>query len=224
MRIVGATLAFVLAGGIVYGAASACSPIDDSIWRGFLGSPLVEQTVPRNVAIVEDRWASTMPELLDEERNPIALSQVDGMPWWRPTELLEPGARVSADWQEAIVVDVIDDAPPSMPGLVSARIETEPAGEGGCRWEAPCGGSTYLRLGIVPSEDDYTPTHQLAYAVFGGASAEEAESAAQPITLLAARTDAVLMSSPLAEAWIAIAAVDRAGNMSERSDAVQVDR
>jgi hypothetical protein len=225
--------AIVLAHGVV---ALACKVVPYlGVTAGFLGAATYSGSgagalhVPRNV-VVADMDVDEPVELLDEASAVIDLEPVPGTVWLAPVALLEAGVRVTSHYAEAVVDDVIDETSPSAPELVGARVHVVRSG-GGCRSRiSTCEGIETLYVTIDPSDDDYSPPDRLTYAVYGGIDAGEAESAALPVRLLVPAGDGTelretwgMLDTDDVE-WLAIAAVDQAGNVSARSAPVRLRR
>jgi hypothetical protein len=233
------TLAWGLAAAIVlaYGAALACSVIGyTGVTAGFLGVANYTAPqglhVPRNVAIASmaSLPAAEPAALQDDVGDEIELEPVAGTVWWTPVAPLEPGAHVQSGVVGATVDDVIDETLPSAPSLTRARVHVVESGRGCLRPVSTCEGMETLYLTIEESSDDYSPPERITYAMFGGSTASEAEAAELPIRLLVTRPDTselvetwgMLDTDPIQ--WVAIAAVDQAGNVSARTAPVRLSR
>jgi hypothetical protein len=224
---------------LAYGVAFACSAVPSmGVTSGFLGlesfaPATTELTVPRNLAVV-DMEIDDPVALLDELGEVIELEPVVGTPWSRPVASLEPGSRVKVGHREALVVDLIDETPPSAPELTSARVHVFEYRDSGCGCtivEPSCTGLETLYLTIAPAEDDYSARERITYALFAGSTSGEAAAATWPLRLLTGWGDdetELSMSWGLHDTddveWVAIAAVDQAGNMSARTMPVRLAR
>src|SRR5690606_2642171 len=114
----------------------------------------------------------------------------------------------------------LDEAAPSAPELQKARVSVVDSRRGCLRPASPCEGNATLHLTIVPAADDFSPPERITYAMYGGATSDEAAGAELPHRLLVARGD----GSELGESWnlgdvddvewVALTAVDQAGNES----------
>jgi len=83
--------------------------------------------------------------------------------------------------------------------------------------------SLELRLEADPS-DDYTRARDLTYAIFAGDTKAAAESAVSPAALRLGEGPATVVFRHEApdSRWFSIAAIDLAGNVGPRSDAIEV--
>jgi hypothetical protein len=129
--------------------------------------------------------------------------------------------------------DYIDDQPPSVPRVVSGAVTHSEGGSTACS-QSSCGDSDSLNLSIVgPSSDDHTPAALVTYAIYLEKSAEEARTTPTPFVLLKAPpapsaggyglhvfVDASWTDS---DAYIAVSALDLAGNESARCEPFQVN-
>lgn len=116
------------------------------------------------------------------------------------------------------VEDRIDSTPPGRPSLRSGVLQKRDWG---------CDTTTYsltLELGgdVV---DDQTPPGEITYAIFGGTTREQAESEAQVTQFRVATGTTIRMGNDAPElAWFSVAAIDLAGNIGPRSEALEVAR
>jgi hypothetical protein len=140
-----------------------------------------------------------------------------------PNRLLLGFAHVSTGaWTTG---DYVDDQPPTTPVLTSGAV-THHEGETACASNS-CGDYDYLNFSIaLPVTDDHTPAEVLIYAVYLEKTAEEARTAGTAFVLLAGPSalgtfvDASWVDS---DAFIAVSAIDFAGNESPRSEPYQVN-
>jgi hypothetical protein len=158
---------------------------------------------------------------------PVPLELVPDTPWSRPAEPLAGGVVVHVDGFALTTTDAIDEAPPSAPDLLSAGLHY--LGDTGCGRDTTGCNGTDLILRIEPATDDQTAAEHLSYALFGGATADEAAAATSPLRLLLASpaepTESLEIWEPLEPEmveWVALAAVDQAGNLSARTAPVRV--
>jgi len=129
--------------------------------------------------------------------------------------------------------DYIDDQPPSAPRVVSGALTHSDGGSTACS-QSSCGDSDSLDLSIVgPSSDDHAAAELVTYAVYLEKSADEARTTATPFVLLQAPPSpsaggyglhvSVDASWTDSDAYIAVSALDLAGNESARSEPFQVN-
>ncbi|WP_437960743.1 hypothetical protein WME76_14540 [Sorangium sp. So ce119] len=230
------------------GRASACDPVDTSVSEGFLragapteltaaGAPGELTTVPRNVAIVIWGGLPELSHLLVEEATGASVAGAGsdvpvappGYSVLRPAETLAPSTTYRLRLRPTVerlvrTSDVIDDAAPSAPVLARGDVEFQ-ANEPACG-ASSCGDMTTLTFDLAErSEDDHSPAEALVYAVYVGFSPEQARSKAQPDAWL--EGDAMLLyvdeEHVGRDVYIAVSAIDEAGNEGERSEVLQVE-
>lgn len=202
-----ATLALSLPGSV---AATSCTS-SESVYRGFLAGSLRHETleVPRNVAVFDVALRETEHPL---EFVPLVELALDGLS--RPEVPFAPNTAIrthtgTESWdRKAITTTEIDSQPPTPVQLLGVS-------RGGCL------GAQHVYVDLEePPSDDQTPANQLAYAVYGGSTAEEAEASPQP--------EGIWMGPYLSfyskAEWVAISVLDLAGNESPRSKAEVVSR
>ncbi|WP_437820160.1 hypothetical protein [Sorangium sp. So ce1078] len=233
------TLAVALGVLTAGGRASACDPVDTSVSEGFLSAaaPGEPTTVPRNVAIVIWGDLPELSHLLVEEATGAAVAGAGsdvpvappGYSVIRPAETLAPDTTYRLRLRPTVerlvrTSDVIDDSPPSAPELASGDVEfhaQEPAcGSGGCP------DMTTLTFDLAKrSEDDQTPAESLVYAVYVGFSPEQALTKSQPDAWLQGDSMFLYVDEDHVgrDVYIAVAAIDEAGNESARSEVLQVE-
>ena len=189
--------------------ARSC-PWPEPVRWGFLGlsdnegSSKIDEAVeaPRNVAVVHN------PEIYDVSSYPGTLvpvvpHAVQGL--WRPETPPAPGTLLESPINRTVVTtDAIDTEPPS-------SIELSSISTGG-----PCG---MLDVSVdVWSSDDHTPRERLVYAVYGGATYEEAMQSTSRIALYR-YIGYIDRPGPH---WLSISVLDQAGNESPRSEPLEV--
>lgn len=202
--LVGAFLALVGACGME-GVARACSPAMDVPVTDGLGGETVTH-VPRNYGYVRDRAgrvpiAGSTPPLY-RDATPLSVGRLPG------------GSDVNVD-------DVVDSTAPSRPSLRSGTLSVQPGGNG-CF--ADTTRSLELELEADPT-DNHTSPRDLTYVIFAGDTKAAAETAASPAALRVSEVPATVRfrhSAPDLR-WFSVAAIDLAGNISPRSDAIEVD-
>jgi hypothetical protein len=144
----------------------------------------------------------------------------------KPDELLAPHRMFIGFGNRSVpaytTADYVDEQPPAAPVLTSGAI-THHDGETACSSDS-CGEYDYLNFSIATSvQDDHKPTEMVTYAVYLERSAEQARTASTAFALLTGHTgtfvDAAWVDS---DAFIAVSAIDFAGNESPRSEPLQV--
>jgi MYXO-CTERM domain-containing protein len=80
-----------------------------------------------------------------------------------------------------------------------------------------CGGTFKVELSEWPS-DVHTPFDRLVYAVYTGATREEAMDSPEPKALYLGYWEIPYLRLP----WVAVSVLDQAGNESPRSEAVEI--
>ncbi|KYG04539.1 hypothetical protein BE21_46260 [Sorangium cellulosum] len=234
------TLATALAVLTAGGPASACDPVDTSVSEGFLraAAPGEPAMVPRNVAIVIWGELPELSHLLVEEATGAAVAGAGsdvpvappGYSVIRPAETLAPDTTYRLRLRPSVerlvrTSDVVDGTPPSAPVLAGGDVEFH-ANEPACGYGS-CPDMTTLTFDLAaPSEDDHTPAEALVYAVYVGFSPEQALAKSQPDAWL--EGDAMFLyvdeDHVGRNVYIAVSAIDEAGNESERSEVLQVER
>lgn len=185
----------------------------------------------RNQAFIEPIEISVGPSA-------IPLESIEGTPFLRPLELLDEGASIDFSGSFAPkgvrVGALIDELPPARPSLVHADYLRfyEREGCGGVpdhvSFEDSLPGA--LAIEFEGGEDDHAAWDALTYLIFIGETAEAASSAKESVLYLIAESEgrladqereASLMHALERARFIAIEAVDRAGNISERSAPIE---
>ncbi|WP_437931866.1 hypothetical protein WMF37_22275 [Sorangium sp. So ce291] len=221
------------------GRASACDPVDTSVSEGFLraGAPGELATVPRNVAIVIWGDLPELSHLLVEEVTGASVAGAGsdvpvappGYSVIRPAETLAPDTTYRLRLRPGVerlvrTSDVIDDSAPSAPVLASGDVEFH-ANEPACG-ASSCGDMTTLTFDLeTPGEDDHSPAEALVYAVYVGFTPEQARSKVQPDAWLESDSMFLYVDEDHVgrDVYIAVSAIDEAGNESERSEVLQVE-
>ena len=144
-------------------------------------------------------------------------------------ELLPPGRPVSPVDNVLRPVyatgDYVDETPPKAPEIVDALIQHQAAG-------GTCPATTGLGVTLAgPVTDDHTPSGLLAYAIYLEKTAAEAISAKTAFALIAQMSPAtnpeqlhvfVAHAWKDAQAFVAVSAIDFAGNESQRSNVFEI--
>jgi hypothetical protein len=144
----------------------------------------------------------------------------------KPDELLAPNRMLigigNARMGGYTTGDHVDEHPPAAPVLTSGAI-THHDGDTACTSDS-CGEYDYLNFSLAPSiKDDHTPTEILTYAVYLERSAEQARTASTAFALLTGHTGTFVDASWIdSDAFIAVSAIDSAGNESPRSEPLRV--
>jgi hypothetical protein len=143
----------------------------------------------------------------------------------KPDELLAPNRMLIGIGNTGMAGyttgDYVDEQPPAAPVLTSGAI-THHDGETACTSNS-CGEYDYLNFSLAPrAQDDHTES--VTYAVYLERSAEEARTATTAFALLTGGymgtfVDAAWVDS---DAFIAVSAIDFAGNESPRSEPLQI--
>lgn len=217
--LLGATILLSILAARVH--SRACSPAESGsqIRSGPLGfRPFVTVTsgdVPRNVAVVEPGWS------FEQDAGALEWMLDATLRFSRPVELFDAGTTLNFSGSTFRVIDVVDSAPPTVPGLLSARSHGGGSSGVGCN---RCGVVATYSIELVPAADDLTPTEHLSYLVFFGATAEEAQSnplADGPFVPLGTTIGGGGGVGQSARRFVALAAVDQAGNTSARSPSLR---
>lgn len=172
------------------------------------------------------------------DEHALALKPIEGTPFYRPIELLDVGAQITIARlsPEAIPVgELIDETPPERPTLIMASYLRlyEQQGCGGVPEVVSFDESKpgTLSVDFEAGDDDYASPAELTYLVFIGETEEAALEAEESVLYLIAaseghladlRHDWALMFALEEARFIAIEAVDRAGNKSERSEPIEL--
>jgi len=147
-------------------------------------------------------------------------------------ELLPPGRPVSPVDKVLPVYttgDYVDETSPTAPEIVDGLIQHQ-AGEAA---GGPCPATTGLAVTLAgPVTDDHTPSGLLAYAVYLEKTAIEAASAKTAFALIqmSSATNPEQLHAFVAHAWkdapayLAVSAIDFAGNESQRSNVFEISR
>lgn len=198
-------MALVGAWGIE-GVARACDPVPDAEVTDGLGGVTVGH-VPRNYAYVQNRAG----------RIPIAGS---ALPLYRDAMPLAVGP-LPGDFSAINVDDVVDSTSPSRPSLRSGTLTVVPPDD---HCFADTTRSLELKLVADPTDDHTSPRH-LTYAIFAGDTKAAAETVASPAALRVGEFPETVLFGYAAPdlRWFSVAAIDLAGNVSPRSDAIEVD-
>ena len=143
-------------------------------------------------------------------------------------ELLQPGRSVSPIGKALPVYttgDYVDEAPPKVPEIVDALIQHQAA-------FATCPATTELGVTLAgPVTDDHTPSGLLAYAIYLEKTPAEAASAKTAFALIGqmpSPANPEQLRAFVADAWkdapafVAISAIDFAGNESQRSNVFEI--
>lgn len=120
------------------------------------------------------------------------------------------------------VIDYIDTEAPSAPVVGSARDTTSDA-PSGCS-STTCGGVPSFVVRLTPSTDDFTPAERITYAVYIGTTVESA-SGSLPIEYRIAddgTVDSLTVQNSGIDQYVAVQAIDQAGNRSPLSTPVLV--
>jgi hypothetical protein len=220
-----AVVALLVGLGGIRAVVRACSYAPPPMVQGLLGvaefyAPAGGLEVPRNAAVL----GADITLLQTGES--VSLAALPGHPdLFQPLEPLPVGAMIEVQGVQAHVVDVIDESPPSGPRITDGRIH-RPRGNRGCvAGEGPeCVDIVTLNLGFEPGDDDTTPPSRMTYILFMGTTRDEVAGMElqEGEWLLAA--DVTHLWFPLDFAadvdpdWVALQAVDQAGNVSPRSE------
>lgn len=199
--------ATVVALSALESTARACDPSYDETTRVMdgLGDSQAHhvERVPRNYGYVST--------FRDATRVAIAGAPI---PLHRARELLPVGPLASSPTVH--VEDRVDSVPPGRASLRSGVLQTL---DGGC---TSTDHSLMLRLG-ASVVDDLTPPEDITYALFGGTTREQAESEAQVTDFrVATGTSIGILTDAPDFAWFSVAAIDLAGNIGPRSEAIEV--
>jgi len=230
--------------------ASACSFADTTpspgILSGTQGNP--PGPVPRSVAFLATRSTELSPGTSDrwmvaqlDTGETIVGMEVPGtrvkdfMRVVKPTAPFPENVTFSAyryagfegNYQTSATIDA---TPPSRPELESGDLSFHD-GTGACSSDS-CGDYTAVSLRLkAPAADDQTTAEQLVYALYLGSSPQEAQTKGDADDLF---TGSSLAGSPTLwtivddnwidrDAFVAVAAIDQSGNVSERSVPFQIN-
>jgi MYXO-CTERM domain-containing protein len=189
--------------------------------------------VPRNAVFITVQRSGAPPDWdpipIDNEV-PFTGLVYENHEFWTAAEPLAPGTAipVSTSTTTYEVDEVIDVTPPSRPTVEGGEVTFHrgTTRDGCSTTESSCGDYTDVTIDIVQAEDEHTPQGQLTYAVYVGYTAEEARQE-QEIThlLFPSPTLWTLTLEPLsaADVYVAVSAIDMAGNESERSEPVKIN-
>jgi hypothetical protein len=230
--------------------ASACKPvITFSAGGGFLGGGAGMPPLPRNAAFIHPVYEEDVPRdaiaFADDTTHGRVITgrltkwiygdspaSVSGFPRTfliQADELLAPGATVVPRGQQdppiQTVGEYVDEQPPTAPVIGNAQLHVETA-------DNMCDIRASLAFDVTGAPtDDHAPSHQLAYAVYLGKSAIEASTA--PRAFVVGRPEPpetrISILSFTKEPWkdrptyVAVSAMDFAGNESARSNAIAID-
>lgn len=170
--------------------------------------------VPRNVAVVG------AASLRVEERDAALIQLNEDLDLYRTTELLPGGAAVVSVNGMVRVGRFVDDEAPSRPTIRATFGSSDGCGEGAIP-------ASVISVSVDGATDDHTPREHLTYVLYIGATEAEALETTTPHGLFA---DAGFSSFWVVEAralrhetlWVGVAVLDQAGNLSERSAAMNI--
>lgn len=143
-------------------------------------------------------------------------------PWHTPRFDFSEGRQFSFSTGIVESTGVADLTPPTMPTILSARY-LEGESRDGCSNDLRCRNpSDMFEVRITASTDDFATFDRLTYAVYVGATPGEAQLAETPAALIlpfepTRLLDAIPWTPGSAARYVAIEAVDQAGNTSARS-------
>lgn len=197
-----------------------------------------EGTLDRIEPLLRNQAFIGEPEITSQGAR-VELERIEGTPFFRPVEIIEPGALVylrGAFAPSGIVVgEIIDELPPSRPSLVEASYLRfyEQHGCGGVPESVSFDDSLpgELFIEFEGDGDDHAGWDSLTYLIYVGETASEAAMSAASIHYLIAESEGRLVDlereTSLMHAlenarFVAIEAVDRAGNRSERSAPIEL--
>lgn len=181
----------------------------------FVDEPLV---LPQNAAVVGEG-------ILRVDGAAVALEPLPGLPGVsRPITPLAEGARVSFDEMMATVGPELDLTAPEATVVTGGAFHVSESP--GCG-AYTCGTIVSLTVDLEPARDDLTPEERMSYVLYLGRSADEVSVATEPDGFyLRDHSGAVWRFANRSEGnqdiWVAVAAVDLAGNVGERSESMQI--
>lgn len=146
-------------------------------------------------------------------------------PFSHPEPLFDLGQLASPLGRTVLIVDVVDLTAPSAPTL---RFVEHRDPSAGCDRNVLCDIES-IRITFDGSTDDFTLEGHLAYLLFSGEDAEAARAGERVDGIFSPDGIGELFvytvdASELRGRWIALAAVDQAGNVSESSGAIRFRR
>jgi hypothetical protein len=202
-----------------------------AVTSGVLGfdpfEPDAQPRLPRNPAVAF--WSSgSMPVVTDVAGDEVEFDRLGPEPppghvgLLTPLEPLEPGMGYTLDQSLPLVIDdYVDETAPSPPAVRGGAVDISEE-DGFCLAQSSCGTIVALHVDLDPGQDEHTPRQNLTYAVFVQGSAERARSAELParLALLAGGQVSLFLDEVWAErdVWVSVAALDLAGNPSERTE------
>ncbi|MGB5812157.1 MAG: hypothetical protein WBG86_16595 [Polyangiales bacterium] len=202
LLLVVASLGFPIADSV---SANSCAPPRE-ITAGFLDDEEYDTiAVPRNVAVLGAGLVWTRIPL----EVPLTETPLPGLS--RPQSPLDPNVEIRTDTgreyddQTARTTESIDNEAPTAVELLGV-------------FDGGCDRSLTVDFEERPT-DDQDSSWELAYAVYVGATKEEAETGSQPSGIWAGGYG---IRSKTEGSWIAISVLDLAGNESPRSNAVEI--
>jgi hypothetical protein len=159
----------------------------------------------------------------------VRLVSVSAEGWLRRVEEpLPAGIRVDSGGPlQAVVADVIDETPPSAPGIREGRV-SRGTSDRGCG--PSCGSGPSLGVDFDHAVDDFTPQERMTYvllyaeteAALLAMSVHEGDwLAPHGIGYVFAKITSDMARGPV---WVALQAVDQAGNVSPRTEPLQLQR
>jgi hypothetical protein len=196
----------------------------------FESDPDSQPRLPRNPAVAFFS-GHRMPIITDVAGDEVELDRLGPEPTpghaglLTPLEPLEPGMGYTLDHDLPLVIDdYVDETAPSPPAVRGGAVNVSEE-EGFCA-QSSCGTLVVLHVDLDPGEDEHTPRQNLTYAVFVQGSAERARNAEQParLALLAGSQVSFFLDEAWADrdVWVSVAALDLAGNPSERTEPMMV--
>lgn len=223
---------------LVSGRAVACDFPPPEVAPGVVAHGFELPALPRNVAFLWHDRAEQLPAegvTVGEKGSGriVAHPLRDGPSHFgtylvRPNEPLDPDVKFSVYRYGALANphrtgDYLDEAPPERPVIRRAELSFHD-GTQGCATDS-CGDLTWLSLELEDAvSDDHTRSEDIVYVLYLGGSAAEVRNATRPFAYLEQFSVNVEESWLDRNAFIAVAALDHAGNESERSEPFRVER
>lgn len=214
-------VAVVLGATSIHFATRACSP---GVSSALVGGPLgfhpwyrpPSNVVPQNVAVLHAERFVDIDAGLDTAWVP-----APGHAWSVPSAPFVAGTNLAFGSRDVVVGAYVDTVAPTPPTVLAASAHGN--GSSGCGTNR-CGYVAAFDLQITPSSDDHALASQITYEIYAGSTAIAAQESTVAVTHLVA-SEATLRDVGSLGAdgeYVAIVAVDQAGNVSARSPSVRV--
>jgi hypothetical protein len=214
--------------------ARACDFNSNHVLEGLLvADQFNPPALPRNLAFLtradEARPDGTTLVGQTSLGEPIAASPIEGvsapagLSIVRVNEPVEPNASVFVGVDLTVGTE-IDETPPEQP-IIAGGAVTFNSGRQVCAQDS-CGDYTELEVTIEPVADDHAASAHMVYAVYLARGASEAATTSTPLAVLRHGQPLwMLISDEWADsdAYVAISALDHAGNESPRSAPYRVN-